>query len=81
MEGVMMAKGINLQLTVYELVKQYPELVEVMKKLGFSDITNKAMLNSAGRFMTIPKGAQMKRIPMEQVISVFEQNGFEIETT
>lgn len=77
----MMAKRINLEHTVYQLVNQYPELAEVMKQLGFADIANKAMLNSVGKFMTIPKGAKMKRIPMEHVISVLKQNGFEIETT
>jgi hypothetical protein len=30
-----------------------------MNELGFESIGNPAMLNTAGRFMTIPKGAAM----------------------
>ena len=32
-------KKIDLSKTVYELVKKYPELKEVLKELGFSEIT------------------------------------------
>ena len=52
-----MAKTIDLSKTVYELVQEFPELVEVMKEIGFSAIANPAMLKTAGRVMTIPKGA------------------------
>ena len=34
------------------------------------------MLQTAGRYMTIPKGAKMKKIPLEKVIGLFEENGF-----
>jgi len=80
-EGVKKEKRINLERTVYELVSYYPELAEILKQLGFSDITNKAMLNSAGRFMTFPKGVKMRHIPIEKVISVLEENGFQVQTT
>ena len=48
-----MAKTIDLSKTVYELVQEFPELVEVMKEIGFSAIANPAMLKTAGRVMTI----------------------------
>ena len=34
------------------------------------------MLQTAGRYMTIPKGAQMKKIPLEKIIQSFENQGF-----
>jgi hypothetical protein len=37
------------------------------------------MLNTAGRFMTIPKGAKMKNINMEQIKERFQREGFEIK--
>jgi hypothetical protein len=49
-----------------------------MKGLGFESIANPAMLKTAGRFMNIPKGAQMKGIPMEKVKETFRQNGYSI---
>ena len=56
-----MEKKLDLSKSVYDLVKEYPEVTEIMKSLGFSEITNKVMLNSVGKIMTIPKGAKMKR--------------------
>ena len=59
-----MKKVIDLSKSVYEICKEHPEVVTIMKDLGFENITNPGILNTAGRFMTIPKGAAMKHIPM-----------------
>ena len=74
-----MAKKIDLTKTVFELVTEYPELVDIMASLGFSEITKKVVLNSVGKLMTIPKGAKMKNIPMTKIVATFVENGFEIE--
>jgi len=74
-----MEKIINLSKTVFELCKDEPEIADIMKELGFADITNPAMMKTAGRFMTIPKGAKMKGIPMEKIIQVFQDKGYKIE--
>jgi hypothetical protein len=50
-----------------------------MKELGFESITNAGMLNTAGRFMTIPKGAEMKGISMEKISQAFESKGYSIK--
>lgn len=75
-----MTQKIDLDKSVYELTKEYPELIDVMTKIGFSEITKKAMLNSVGKQMTIPKGAKMKNIPMTDVVSALIANGFEPES-
>ena len=74
-----MAKKIDLTKTVFELVTEYPELIDIMASLGFSEITKKVVLNSVGKLMTIPKGAKMKNIPMTKIVAIFVENGFEIE--
>ncbi|MBR4015823.1 MAG: DUF438 domain-containing protein [Anaerotignum sp.] len=73
-----MAKILDLNRTVFELAEEYPELIEVMEELGFSEITKKAMLHSVGKLMTVPRGAKMKQIPMENVMRAFTERGFEI---
>lgn len=70
---------IDLTKSVYELTKEYPQLIEIMAQLGFKEITKKAMLNSVGKLTTIPKGAKMKGIPMERIVSVFRENGFDAD--
>ncbi len=74
-----MDKPVDLSKSVYEICKDRPEIVEIMRELGFENIANPGMLNTAGRFMTIPKGAAMKNIPMEKVKEFFISKGYEIK--
>ena len=74
-----MEKKLDLSKSVYDLVKEYPEVTEIMKSLGFSEITNKVMLNSVGKIMTIPKGAKMKGVSMIDIVSAFMKAGFTLE--
>lgn len=70
-------KSLDLSKSVYDLVQQHPEVADIMASLGFSEITKKAMLHSVGRMMTIPKGSEVKGIPMEKIVSAFRERGFE----
>ena len=74
-----MEKKLDLSKSVYDLVKEYPEVTGIMKSLGFSEITNKVMLNSVGKIMTIPKGAKMKGVSMMDIVSAFMKAGFTLE--
>ncbi|WP_352420587.1 DUF1858 domain-containing protein [Proteiniborus sp.] len=73
-----MNKTISLNETIYELCTKYPEIKEILKGLGFEDIANPIMMNTAGRIMTIPKGAQMKNVDIEKIKEKLKENGFEL---
>lgn len=73
-----MDKRIDLGKSVYDICREYPEVTEIMKELGFDNITNPAMLNTVGRYMTIPKGAAMKGVSLDKIKEVFVEKGFEI---
>lgn len=73
-----MMKQIDINKSVYEICTEYPDIIEIMKDLGFESIANPGMLNTAGRFMTIAKGAAMKKIPMDRIKEKFEEAGYEI---
>ena len=73
-----MDKILDLDKSVASLVKEYPEVVDIMAELGFTEIKNPAMLASVGRIMNLKKGSQMKKIPMEEIIRAFRNKGFEI---
>jgi Domain of unknown function (DUF1858). len=64
---------------VYELSKDDPQIIEIMKELGFESISNPAMLNAVGRFMTIPKGAEMKGITIEKIKDEFIRRGYSVK--
>ena len=73
-----MNKTIDLKCSVYEICKKDPEVIGIMKKIGFDTITEPGMLNTAGRFMTIAKGAKAKGMDIERVIDEFIKNGYQI---
>ena len=73
-----MEKILDLDKSVASLVKEYPEVADIMADLGFTEIKNPAMLASVGRIMNLKKGSQMKKIPMEEIVRAFREKGFEI---
>lgn len=73
-----MNKKIYLSKTVYELCKEYPEIADILSGLGFHDILNPGMIQTAGRFMTIPKGAVMKKINLDRIIETLKEYGYQI---
>ena len=70
---------IDLNETVYTLCTSYPDLIDILSGLGFTDITKSGMLQTAGRFMTPVKGAALKHIPLEQIVQTFAEHGYTAE--
>ncbi len=73
-----MNKIINLNKSVYDIYMEYPEILEIMNEMGFHDIVKTGMLQTAGRFMTIPKGAAVKKISLDQVKETLVEKGFTV---
>jgi hypothetical protein len=71
-------KTLDLRKTVYELATAYPEFVAVMAANGFPEIALPGMISTAGRFMTVPKGAKLKGIDMAVLSQAFADKGFEV---
>jgi hypothetical protein len=72
-------KPIDLNRSIYELAGEYPELIDIMKELGFKDITNPFTLRTAGKVMTIPKGCNMKGFDIDMVVKKLEEKGFTVK--
>ncbi|PEY38962.1 hypothetical protein CN354_10020 [Bacillus cereus] len=73
-----MTKLIDFHQPVYDLTIQYPEIIPLLKDLGFENITKPNMLQTVGRVMTIPKGCRMKGISLDVVKEAFQNSGFHI---
>lgn len=69
---------LDLTQSVYTLCTQHEGLAEILRQLGFTDITKPGMLTTVGRFMTIPKGAALKKIDMDVIKSMLEERGYRI---
>lgn len=74
-----MEKVIDLNKSVYDITKEYPEVIDVLYELGFKDITKPGMLSTAGRFMTILKGSAMKKIDINVIKKTLSDKGFEVK--
>ncbi len=73
-------KTIYSDNTIFELSQKYPELVYLLEEAGFKDIVKPGMLKTAGRFMTLEKGAALRNIDFFQVQSLLKAKGFEYVT-
>ncbi len=62
--------------SVLALCTAHPGLAEVLASLGFADILRPGMLQTAGRFMTLPKGAALKGISLEALGEGLAAHGF-----
>lgn len=73
-----MGKRLDLGKTIFELCKDDLDILPIMIQAGFTEITKPLMLNTVGKVMTIPKGAAMRGIPLENVLRLFREKGYEI---
>lgn len=69
---------LDLSRSVYELVNQHPDIAQTLARIGFKDITNRALLITAGRVMTLKDGAAAKGIAMSDIIKALEEDGYTI---
>lgn len=71
-----MEKIIDFKNSVHDICAKYPDAKEVLVSLGFKEITNPILFNTAARKMTIPKACGMKNLNLEYVKSKFAEKGF-----
>ncbi len=69
-------KTLDLNRTVHELCTADPGILPLLAAAGFTEITRPGMLATAGRFMTIPKGAALKKLDLEMIKRMFEKQGY-----
>lgn len=73
-------KEIDLKKSVYELTEAYPELIEMLKELGFWGIANPLVRKTMGRKITIPQGCEKQGKDLNQVITKLEEQGFKVKS-
>lgn len=71
-------KIVDGKQTVYELVKEDPELKEVLVDLGLTPLNNPAMLNTVGRMMTLNDGIKQIGLSKEELIKGLEKANYQL---
>ena len=73
-------KEIDLKKSVYELTEAYPELIELLKGLGFLGVANPVARKTLGRMTTIPQGCEKQGKDLAEVLKQLEEKGFRIKS-
>ena len=72
-------KELDLKKSVYELTEAYPELIPVLKELGFMGVISPLVRKTIGSTTTIPKGADKQGKDLREVIRKLEAAGFTVK--
>ncbi len=72
---------LDINESVYNLTQAYPELIEILADIGFTEIKNPLVRQTIGRQMTLPRGAKMKGISWLQVVETLKKSGFLLKMT
>ncbi len=71
-------KELDLKKSVYDLTEAYPELVGILKDLGFVGLANPVARRTLGRITTIPEGARKQGQDLNKVVQALEAAGFKV---
>jgi len=71
-------KEIDLKKSVYELTEAYPELIDILKEMGFLGVANPLVRKTLGRMTTIPAGCEKQGKNLQEVLERLEGLGFKI---
>lgn len=72
-------KKIDGNKTVYVLIKENPELKDVLVNLGFTPLDDPKMLNTVGRMMSLNNGAKQIKLDQEDLKTGLREANFELE--
>lgn len=72
-------KEIDLSLSLYELTEAYPELIDILKEMGFFGVANPVVRNSLGRMTTLPQGCAKQGKDLAEVLEELLAHGFEVK--
>ena len=72
-------KEIDPDKSVHELTESYPELIPVLKDMGFAGVANPIARNTLGRATTLRKGCERQGKDLNEVIKTLEAKGFTVK--
>ena len=62
----MTTNTIDLSQPVATIIKEHPEVKDLLIDLGFKPLSNPAMLNTVGKVTSLKAGSKLANIPLDQ---------------
>jgi len=72
-------KHIDLNKNVYELTETYPELIEILKEMGFFGVANPIARKTLGKVTTISQDCKKQGKDLNEVMKKLKELGFKIK--
>ena len=69
---------LDMSKSIYTLIKEYPDIEEVVIALGHKSIKDSVVLNIWGSMTTLPKAATMNGKSMDELISLLNEKGYDV---
>ena len=71
-------KNINVDEPVANLIEKFPNIKNILKDLGFIEITNPIALSTVGKMVSLKKGAEIKNIDLDLIKEKLREEGFNL---
>ncbi|OFW59188.1 MAG: hypothetical protein A2133_00330 [Actinobacteria bacterium RBG_16_64_13] len=73
-------KEIDPKRSIYDLTETYPELIPILKEMGFFGVANPVVRNTLGRATTLPQGCEKQGKDFAEVVASLKELGFEVKS-
>ncbi len=71
-------KEIDLSSTIYNLTEAYPELIDILRELGFYGVARPAVRSTLGRVTTLAQGCEKQGKDLNEVVEKLRKHGFTV---
>ncbi len=71
-------KKIDPNKSIYELTEEFPELIEILKDMGFIGVVNPIIRKTIGRKTNLLAGIKKQGKDLEEVFQELKNKNFEI---
>ena len=71
-------KTIDFNDSLANVIQSNPELLDILCDFGFTHIKSKGMLQTAGKFMTLKTGCELRKIDVNDLMDYLIQKGYDI---
>lgn len=74
-----MTKKIDPHKTIFALTEEFPELIPILKELGFLGVANPVVRQTLGRKTTLAQGCDKQGKSLEEVQQHLAEKGFLVQ--
>ena len=64
--------------TLANVIQSHPELLDILYDFGFTQIKAPGMLQTAGKFMTLKTGCELRKIDVNDLMDYLIKKGYDV---